>query len=168
MPKNFLHIVNSYAVSRGERPIDWGYLTDAFPLLRNREAQDGEMTVTTSVHCECTIAAHIWQNFQKHSKVFEIGTSKRSCWLCEKYLEFLIQSDSDSTPTSSTRFIVSGYQGKVHSGWKPPNGPTKALRSIIGLLRHEMDEILESVARKRQSDSFPRESLMSRALSLNQ
>ena len=56
------------------------------------------------------------------------------------------------------RFIVTGYQGKIQAGWVPPlHGPPSAHNNIVGLLKHEMDEILESVERKRRSDSFPRE-----------
>ena len=46
----------------------------------------------------------------------------------------------------------------MQAGWKPPHGPVSALNDMIGLIQHEMDEILESVERKRRSDSFPRES----------
>ena len=55
------------------------------------------------------------------------------------------------------RFIVTGYQGKMQAGWIPPHGPANARNDIIRLIQHEMDEISESVERKRRSDSHPRE-----------
>ena len=54
-------------------------------------------------------------------------------------------------------FIVAGYQGKIHAGWKPPNGPTDAFEKMVELLKQEMVEILEYVNRRRRSDSYPRE-----------
>jgi hypothetical protein len=50
------------------------------------------------------------------------------------------------------RFIVSEYHGKIYPGWKPPSdGSPKAFKKI----KHEMDEILETVWQRRYSDSFP-------------
>jgi OTT_1508-like deaminase len=122
-----------------------------------KEPIAGLKKVTISVHCECTIAIHMCQVFLRTNqrtspKVFEIGISKHSCWLCQNYLEFL-------SAAWRSRFIIAGYQGKIHSGWKPPpGGPPGVLSSMDELLRQETDEILESVKRKRRSDSYPRES----------
>jgi hypothetical protein len=56
------------------------------------------------------------------------------------------------------RFVVGGYQGKIQAGWMPPSdGPPSAFKSVAWLLQHEMDEFMESVERRRRSDSFPRE-----------
>src|SRR4051794_26147459 len=119
---NFLHIVNSYADTRDSRHIEWDELINAFPLLKDEiEPTGGEqMKVTASVHCECTIAVHMLRKFLERGntvhrtrpKFIEIGISKYSCWLCEKYIEFLVQSNN-----TLVRFIVAGYQGKIHSGW---------------------------------------------------
>jgi len=139
--------VNSYATSKYGDHTEWKRLTRAFPLLGGYfSAPKGELKVKTSAHCECTISAHMFQKFQKaNPKVFEIGTSKRPCFLCQKYIEFLV---GDIDLTSSMRFIISGYQGKVRIGWKPPDGPPNALSGIIRFLEHEVDKILDTVAHK--------------------
>jgi OTT_1508-like deaminase len=157
MPKRFLEVVNNYAVSQGKPRVQWQDLCNAFPPLKDRpEPPEGDIKVTTSVHCECTIATYLLKKTLAQPKVCEIGISKRSCWLCQRYLEFLVEPDSDLAPTQPSRFIVSGYQGKIHSGWQPPVGPEKAARRMVGLITHEMDEILEGMARTNRSDSFPR------------
>jgi hypothetical protein len=168
MPMNFLHIVNSYADIRDSRHIEWEELINAFPLLKDemKPPTEGETKVTTSVHCECTIAVHMLRKFLERQntvhrtrpKFIGIGISKYSCWLCEKYIEFLVQSNA------FVRFTVAGYQGKIQSGWKPPShGPPSARSSMTELLKHEMDEILDTVERKRRSDSFPRGSAPEKA-----
>ena len=112
----------------------------------------------TSVHCECTVAVHMFQKVSEYANKgtrpssVDIGISKHSCWFCQKYLEFVLQS------TWGMRFVVTGYQEEIQAGWVPPlHGSPSAHNNIVGLLKHEMDEILESVERKRRSDSFPRE-----------
>ena len=152
-----MNIVNSYADSIEACHIGWEELIQAYPELKDwTEPTEGPMQITTSVHCECTIAVHMLRIFQRIDQrtrptFVEIGISKHSCWLCQKYLEFL----------SAWRlwFVIAGFQGKIHPGWRPPpSGPPNTLSRMVGLLRQEMDEILESVNRKRRSDSYPRES----------
>jgi OTT_1508-like deaminase len=154
MPRNFLNIINAYAKSRGVDSINWEDLTAAFPPLTSKEEPtEGKAPVTISVHCECTVAVHIIQKSQNQTvcrRFVKIGASKHTCWFCQKYLEFL---ERDLTP--KTKFIVSGYQGKIHAGWKPPAGPSSALGDIVRLLKQEVDEILGTVRRRRRSDSFP-------------
>jgi hypothetical protein len=59
---------------------------------------------------------------ERRPTFINIGISKYSCWLCEKYLELLVQNESGFTP--DMKVAVSGYQGKIQSGWTvPPNGP---------------------------------------------
>src|SRR4051812_8022322 len=90
---------------------------------------------------------YIGQN--THPNFVETGISKYSCWLCQKYLEFL--------SISGLNFIIAGYHEKLYPGWKPPlNGTPDACSSMIELTKQEMDEILESVVRKCRSDSYPR------------
>jgi hypothetical protein len=64
---------------------------------------------------------------------------------------------SSSGFSTKMKVVVTGYQGKMHSGWTcPPLGPLDAQLKMVNLVKHEMDEILESVVRRRRSDSFPR------------
>jgi hypothetical protein len=118
----------------------------------------GKMKVTASVHCECTIALHMVEKFRdqrKRPKFMEIGISKYSCWLCEMYLELLVQSESGFI--ADMKLAVSGYQGKIQAGWRiPPNGPFNVTCRMGALLGCEMDAILENAEREHSSDSFPR------------
>jgi len=92
-----------------------------------------------------------------HSRYFEIGVSKHSCWFCEKYLEYFVQSSSGFH--LKMKVLMTGYQGKLHPGWKlPANGPLNAAIKMNDLLRREMDEILKRVEQERMSDSGPRDS----------
>ena len=157
---NPLHIVNSYADFRHSPYITWEQLTQAYPLLEGMTEPAGKVKVTTSVHCECTVAVHIAEKFREREEllqpsVVEIGISKLSCWFCEKYLEFLVQSRSGFR--KKMKFVVTGYQGKIHPGWIcPPLGPLDAIFKMTGLVRHEVDEVLERVMLERRSDSFLR------------
>jgi hypothetical protein len=83
------------------------------------------------------------------SNFIEIGISKYSCWLCERFMECLAK-------TESVQFVVSGFQGKMQSGWKLPPDPPYAQDTICmaELVTHETDEILEAVDRKRRSDHW--------------
>jgi len=91
-----------------------------------------------------------FQDQKVHHRSVKIGISKQACWLCQWYLEFL---ERNSNP--AVKFIVSGFQGKIHAGWKPPAGPSSALGDIVRLVKQETDEILRSVQKRRRSDSFP-------------
>ena len=64
----------------------------------------------------------------------------------ERFMECLAK-------TESVQFVVSGFQGKMQSGWKPPPDPPYAQDIMAELVTHETDEILEAVDRKRRSDS---------------
>lgn len=102
MPKDFVRVLNNRAVGMGESQVRWEDLRDAFPSLEDRaKPGDGDMKVTESVHCECTIATHSWKNAVVRPKAFGIGVSKRCWWLCQKYLEFLVEPD-DSSVSAST------------------------------------------------------------------
>ena len=139
-------------MSKGEDCVQWNQLITAFPALKDHvEPPQGERAIMTSVHCELTLAAHLFQKYKddKARKTFDIGISKRTCWLCQRYLNFLGQS-------CGMRFVVSKYHGKIYPGWKPPpDGSPKAFKRIVRLLEQEIDEILETVWQRRYSDSFP-------------
>ncbi|KAI9766957.1 MAG: hypothetical protein M1839_004665 [Geoglossum umbratile] len=157
MPKNFLKVLNDYAIRRGKSRVQWKDLCHSFPSLNNRvEPGDGDMKVTTSIHCECTIATYLLNRAAGRPTAFEIGVSKHCCWLCEKYLSVLVEPDDSSILAPSSSFIVSGYQGKIHSGWHPPHWPPRAFNRMIGLVEGEIEEILGSITRTNRSDSFPR------------
>ena len=158
MPKNFLDIINSYADFTQSSRMTWDQLIQVYPSLEGTtKPTEGKTKVISSVHCECTIAIHMGGKLWKHEgpgpKFVEIGVSKLSCWLCEKYMEFLMQSSG----FNGLKLVVTGYQDKIHAGWMPPpNGPINALCSIANLVRGELDEVSANVERELRSDSFPR------------
>ncbi len=54
------------------------------------------------------------------------------------------------------QFVVSGLQGKAQAGWRfPPETPLDLQRTIIELLKKEVDELRHFADSKRRSDSFP-------------
>ena len=147
-----MEIVNSFADSQRFRRIEWDELLRCWPQTKDDMPTEGRKQVTASVHYECTIALHMLQTFQGIDETYrpksvEIGISKHCCWLCEKYLDLLSR-------WVSLRFIVAGYQGKIHSGWKPPsNGPADVLEGMTKIIRKEMNEILKGMLGRHQSDS---------------
>jgi OTT_1508-like deaminase len=150
MSKDFVQILNSHAVKIGEAQVRWDDLCNAFPLLKDKpKPEGGEMRVMTSVHCECTITTHLWR-IAPNQREIEIGVSKHCCWLCEEYLKFLSQA------VPRTKFLVSGYQGKIHSRWHPPSWLTEPIRRMADLLSSEIAEILGKIIRTNRSDSYPR------------
>ena len=149
-----MEIVNSFADSQRFRRIKWDELLQCWPQIKDDMPTEGRKQVTASVHYECTIALHMLQTFQGIDETYrpksvEIGISKHCCWLCEKYLDLLSR-------WGSLRFIVAGYQGKIHSGWKPPpNGPADVLNRMTNIIRKEMNEILQGMVGRHRSDSYP-------------
>ena len=156
MPMDCLSIVNSYADFTKSRRTTWEELAQAYQLERT-QPREGNMKVTASVHCECSIAIHMVEKYREQERrptFIEIGISKYSCWLCEKYLELLVQDESGCTP--DMKIAVSGYQGKIQSGWTiPSNGPFYARCRMGAVLGNEVDAILENVERGYRSDSNP-------------
>ena len=69
-------------------------------------------TVTTSDHCELNLALNAIKSGRTLAPI-KIGVSRRICWLCEQYLDFLSES-------KGAQILISKYQGKIHSGWRVP------------------------------------------------
>lgn len=110
----------------------------------------GNATVTTSCHCELTLALRAIESEYTITAI-KIGVSKRICWLCEQYLEFLSHNQK-------VRLLVSQYQGKIHAGWRIPKNTPDAVKKTVHLLVHdEVTEIREIIINRRKSDSFPSE-----------
>lgn len=78
----------------------------------------------------------------------ELGISKGSCWLCERFLAHL--------RCYKVQFLVSGFHGKLQPGWTCPPGATaedkEAAEMVVG---DALKEIIERVLNRRRSDSFP-------------
>lgn len=110
----------------------------------------GNATVTTSCHCELTLALRGIESENTVTPI-KIGVSKCICWLCEQYLEFLSHNQN-------VRLLVSQYQGKIHAGWRiPKNTPEAVKREVLLLVHEQVTEIRESIINRRKSDSLPSE-----------
>ena len=110
----------------------------------------GNATVTTSCHCELTLALRAIESEYTMTPI-KIGVSKGVCWLCKQYLEFLSHNQK-------VRLLVSQYQGKIHAGWRIPKNTPEPVKKKVHLLVHdEVTEIRESIVNRRKSDSFPSE-----------
>ena len=110
----------------------------------------GNATVTTSCHCELTLALRAIESEYTITPI-KIGVSKDICWLCEQYLEFLSHNQK-------VRLLVSQYQGKIHAGWRIPKNTPESVEKKVHLLVHdEVTEIRESIVNRRKSDSLPSE-----------
>ena len=105
--------------------------------------------ITISQHCEISIALGIPAGFSLSEPFTEIGISKHSCWLCEVFLRCLESK-------SGHKFVVSGYQGKVHAGWHYPIEAGEAIRHLLlETLLKELGELRGMADPRRRSDSFP-------------
>lgn len=138
--------MNTYC-KKGEET-GWTEFSYRFPHLHD-EPQD-EVTVTTSVHCELTLVLH---SMSSTAYPVKIGLSKHCCWLCEKFIEAF-----QALYKIEKKFLVSGFQGKIHSGWLlPPGTPPSIRTSMEELLESELDEIRAELKAQRRSDSWPTE-----------
>lgn len=86
----------------------------------------------------------------------KIGLSKHCCWLCEKFIDAF-----QALYKTEKKFLVSGFQGKIHSGWLlPPGTPPSIRTSMEDLLESELDEIRAEIKAQRRSDSQPIEDVV--------
>lgn len=113
--------------------------------------QKDTLTVTHSVHAECTLAMYMISTHPDWNYI-ELGVSKGSCWMCEKLLDHLHQS-------RGTNFLVSNFHGKLQAGWVCPPQDVGA-QDVAGQSRRivaaALEEIIEHAHNRRRSDSFPR------------
>lgn len=78
----------------------------------------------------------------------EIGVSKGSCWMCEKFLAHI--------RTRGLQFLVTGFHGKLQPGWMcPPNASPQDSDAVAARVGDALKEIIEHVLNRRRSDSFP-------------
>ncbi len=113
-------------------------------------ATTNNATVTTSDHCELTLALNAIKSGPTLAPI-KIGVSKRICWLCKQYLDFLSES-------KGVRILISENQGKVHSGWRVPACTPEDIKMRMHTLVHEeITEIRERIIGRKKSDSFPPE-----------
>ena len=134
---------------------DEEYVTDEDVKTKYPEltvATTNNATVTTSDHCELTLALNAIKSGPTLAPI-KIGVSKRICWLCKQYLDFLSES-------KGVRILISEYQGKIHSGWRVPARSPEDVKMIMhNLVRREITEIREQIIGRKKSDSFPPEDL---------
>lgn len=79
----------------------------------------------------------------------ELGTSKNICWVCDCFITAIGEGY-----TGIIHFWA--RQGKVHAGWRFPEGTSVAVRDTTEQrLSHEMDTVLARASRSSHSDSEP-------------
>lgn len=85
---------------------------------------------------------------KKQWNYVEIGVSKGSCWLCEKFLGLV--------RTHNLQFLVSNFHGKLQPGWTCPVSTGEDERGRMErLVAEALEEIVERTLNRRGSDSFP-------------
>ncbi|RPB12408.1 hypothetical protein P167DRAFT_565279 [Morchella conica CCBAS932] len=155
---DILGTVNAWASHRVHHPLTPESLLSAYPSLTSLFVPPPSTdwivppdnppprTVTTSVHAECTLLTHL---LTLKLPLLELGTSKSVCWACGSFIAALGKSYTGT-------IHLSGRQGKVHAGWRFPEGTSVAVRDAVEqCLSHEMDIVLARAARARRSDSEP-------------
>lgn len=152
--EDYVATLNRFAVSCGLDPVTPGALHAAYP--RNPDAHQRQPTravpamqrVTHSVHAECTLAMHA---IAMHCewKFVELGISKGSCWLCEKFMHNVLAPHG-------VKFLVSYFHGKLQPGWTcPPLTAPHEETMIETVISDVLGEIVERTLNRRRSDSFP-------------
>jgi hypothetical protein len=96
--------------------------------------------------------------------LIKVGVSKRTCYICEKYLKTLsdlcdpcpgpVVGNGERLPFILTRT----FSGKFSGGWQlPPDGPPAAADEMAAFLHAEVMEIITETENLRTSDSEPTE-----------
>lgn len=150
MPSDYLQIVNGYAIERRIPTITFDKLKNAYPNTSSvvLKGADRTQSVTYTVHAECTVAMHMVA-LQRPWEFVEIGCSKGSCWLCERYLSL----------DSRLQFHVSNVHGKLQPGWTiPPGGDSKVNAQVVESVGDELEEIVLRAVGNTPGDSEPRSS----------
>lgn len=100
------------------------------------------------MHAECTLALHAL-GLRRDWKSVELGVSKGSCWLCEKFLRGVLAA-------RGVEFLLSGFHGKLQPGWTCSPLATPRERALVHtLVADALGEIIERTLNRRRSDSFP-------------
>lgn len=142
--------MNDYAIERRIPTIPFDTLKYAYPNTTPLVLEDGDRTqnVTSTVHPECTVAMHM-VSLQRRREFVEIGCSKGSCWLCERYLSL----------DTRLKFHVSNPHGKLQPGWTiPPDGDAKVNAQVVESVGDELEEIVLRAVRNTRGHSEPRSS----------
>lgn len=150
MPRDYLRIVNGYAIERRIPTITFDTLKNAYPNTASIVLKDADRTqnITCTVHAECTVAMHM-VSLRRHWEFVEIGCSKGSCWLCERYLSLDTRLKSH----------VSNVHGKLQPGWTiPPDGDAKVNAQVVEAVGDQLEEIVLRAVGSTQCDSEPRSS----------
>lgn len=141
-------ILNQYGATCGLSPVTPESLKAVYPGASTGEnAKHPTQRVTHSVHAECTLAMHALAMRRDWTYV-ELGISKGSCWLCEKFLAYL--------KCYKVNFLVSRFHGKLQPGWTCPRGVSAEDDVVVAnIVGEALQEIIERVLNRRRSDSFP-------------
>lgn len=118
------------------------------PPLTQPRAVPAMKRVTHSIHAECTLAIHAIA-MHREWKYVELGISKGSCWMCQKFIH-------DVLAPHGVKFLVSYFHGKLQPGWMcPPLAAPHERKVMERLVSDTLMEIIERTLNRRRSDSFP-------------
>lgn len=148
MPTDYLPIVNSYAIERNIPTISYDTLKNAYPDTTSLAPEDAHRSqgVTYSVHAECSVATFM-ASLSRPWEFVEIGCSKGSCWLCERYLRL----------DTRLKFHVSNVNGQLKPGWMiPPRGDARVNTQVVELVGDELEEIVLRAVGSKRGGSEPR------------
>lgn len=82
---------------------------------------------------------------------FEIGVSKGTCWLCEKFIGYLQARDN-------SRYLLTKFHGKVKPGWTcPPRCKKGMQQQVKGDVADALKTVIERVHGDRGRYSFSRD-----------
>lgn len=110
-------ILNRYAAECDQQEIKSQSLTKAYPTVN---LDSTLQPVTQSAHVECTLAVYLTSLHRNWNSV-EIGCSKASCWLCEKFLH----------QQPKWTFRTSNINGKLKPGWAFPPGASEITKQYV-------------------------------------
>lgn len=148
IPKSVCTLLNEDAEKQDEEHVTDEDIKTKYPDIIVGTTDN--VTITTSDHCELTLALNAIKPGLTLAPI-KIGVSKRICWLCEQYLDFLSES-------KGVKILTSEYQGKIHSGWRVPRcTPEDVKMKMHTLVHEEIAEIRGRIINRKKSDSFPPE-----------
>lgn len=143
--RNPLQILNHHRAPK-DPEISTANFKKAYPSVK---LHSEPINLKTSVHCELTVAMHKIKDSDTNLSPIEIGVSKHCCHMCAVFIKKINES-------CEQKLLVSGLQGKAQAGWRfPPETPLDIQKSIMDLVRKEVDELRCFTESKRRSDSYP-------------
>lgn len=168
-----IQILNKFAEAKGKNAITLEALKNVYKDFKDKSEPDIDaelphlQEVENSVHCELTLLNFmVKRRLATHKKKYasmtvEIGSTKRTCWACQIYME---EMESSCMPPRSTSHpsgfyelscVVSEYSGKITTGWEiPTSSPKRFDRLAPGrIVSRKIENIIDHVHERQNYDS---------------